>query len=866
MNFININHFTKSISKNNFIGWILLVSLFPLLIVTYWAYTISEHSLQKQVIINLTEIADRKADKIESFISNEKKTVGQIARGPFLYQTTEQLQKEKQISPNQILISYLKSLAEQQNYKNIFILTNDGKILFNLKQPETVGQLLDKTAFNNDEISHTYDQAKTLLQTEISKIIKINNFDTPQLYIASPIISNNVLAGVIVIQTSDTAINDVVNQYNGLGLSGETLVGIIDKGEILPMINLRHINTDKFNDIHSAGLLKAVEKAVQGESGEGLITDYRKKQVLAVWRNLPSLGWGMVVKQDADEVFAPVIQLKKQIFALFGITFIFVLIISYLISTRLQKAENTLNRLLGELKVANENAQEASRVKSEFLANMSHELRTPLNAIIGYSELLEEEASELQLKSFVEDLEKIHGAGKHLLSLINSVLDISKIEAGKMTVFLEDTNVKTLVQDVETLVKPLIATKNNRLTVNCDETELTIKTDVIKVRQCLLNLISNASKFTENGLITLNVKKFLKAKRPWIQFIVTDTGIGMTPEQVKKLFQAFTQADNSTTRKYGGTGLGLYLSKNFAIMLGGDITVTSELDKGSTFTFTLPIEANIDPQLVTQPQNFEHKTTGERGVILLIDDDQALHRQLEETLTESGFKLLHAYNGESGLKILEKEKVDAIILDVIMPGMDGWKCLSAIKSSPKLVHIPVIMSSIMGDKELGYSLGISDFLMKPVNPIVLTQSLSRHIGNKQIQNVLLVEDDANTRNMMGRTLRKSGLRVTEACNGIQALASLEHEIPAAILLDLMMPEMDGFEVVEKLRNNPKWKDIPVIVLSAKEITEQDRSRLEGGVLQILSKGDYKRDDLVKELTLKVNTTIKSPSNAPSGEK
>lgn len=637
----SIQYFKKSIIKNNFIGWILIVSLLPLLIITWLTYTISEHSLERQVIINLTEIANQKAEKIENFINNEKINIGQIARNPYLYQITQQLEKDSVHAPSKELFSYLLSLSEQQNYTNILILSNDDKILFNLKNQSDIGKYLKNSVVNNEAIARTYDQAKTLLETQISKIITLHDMKTPQLYIASPIINNNILAGVIVIQTSNSAITYVVNRYNGLGDTGETLVGIMNGDHIKPMVDLRYISADEFGRRNfgqpGSQMQHVFVKVVEGESGQGLIRDYRDRDVLAVWRNLPSLGWGMIVKQDASEVFSPIVVLKHEIIGLFIATFLFVLLISYFIAMRLQKAENALNRLLSELKIANEKALEASRVKSAFLANMSHELRTPLNAIIGYSELLQEEADEQKLPMFTEDLGRIQGAGKHLLHLINEVLDISKIEAGKMTVFREQVSVSALIQDIVTLIVPLVETKNNQLKLHCDNDVTIIETDATKLRQCLFNLIGNASKFTENGTINLTVKLTESDNRTWIHFIVSDTGIGMTSKQLDKLFEAFTQGDASTTRLYGGTGLGLYLSKNFAIMLGGDLSAESQLGVGSTFTLKLPLTASHDKP----------------AMIDTVSDSRTSHHQFNETLTG---------NGDKGFKILKNTSVDDMML------------------------------------------------------------------------------------------------------------------------------------------------------------------------------------------------------------
>jgi signal transduction histidine kinase/CheY-like chemotaxis protein len=500
-----------------------------------------------------------------------------------------------------------------------------------------------------------------------------------------------------------------------------------------------------------------------------------------------------------------------------------------------------------EARKAKATAEEANQAKSIFLANMSHELRTPMNAIIGYSEMLQEEAEDLEQEDFIPDLKKIHAAGKHLLALINDILDLSKIEAGRMEIYAETFEISSLVQEVVATIKPLIEKNANTLIVNCPGTLGTIHADLTKVRQSLLNLLSNASKFTEGGTITLTVDHYCDGDRDCISFQVTDTGIGMSPEQIGKLFQAFTQADASTTRKYGGTGLGLVISKKFCQMMGGDISVESELGQGSTFTIYLPTQVTQKPKSLVENKAKAQFSYCQINTILAIDDDPHIHDILERYFTKQGFRVIGATNGAEGIRLAREIQPEAITLDVIMPGMDGWSVLAALKADPEIAHIPVILMTMLDNKNLGYALGATDYLLKPIDRQSLTNVLQKYGLIPAASWVLVVEDEETTREMMRRQLEKEGWRVIEAENGRRALEMMEDYRPDLIVLDLMMPEMDGFELIEHLRQHPQWQSIPAIVTTAKELTPAERERLSGAVEKIFQKGSCDRQTFLSEI-------------------
>jgi signal transduction histidine kinase/CheY-like chemotaxis protein len=519
----------------------------------------------------------------------------------------------------------------------------------------------------------------------------------------------------------------------------------------------------------------------------------------------------------------------------------------------LLEERNKLDDALRELAIARDQALEASRAKSSFLANMSHELRTPLNAIIGYSELLQEEAEELEQDDFIPDLKKIHAAGRHLLDLINDILDLSKIEAGKMELYLETFEISALFQEVAGTIQPLVEKNKNILRISCPDDIGTMYSDMTKVRQTLFNLLSNACKFTEAGEISLSISRhkslpkglnLAKIQGDWLRYEVSDTGIGMTPEQLKRLFQEFSQADASTTRKYGGTGLGLAITRRFCLMMGGDAFVNSEEGKGSSFTLWLPAQTPEQALASEQPTEIGAEIASDADLngsntVLVIDDDPTVLDMMERYLSKEGFLVQKASGGEQGLTLAREIHPIAITLDVMMPHMDGWSVLAALKADPDLAEIPVIMLTLLDNRNLGFALGATDYLTKPIDRAKLTTILNKYRCGQPVCKVLIVEDDDPTRDILRRVLEDEGWSVSEAANGKFALQQLEADIPELILLDLMMPEMDGFQFVTALKKseNAQWRTIPVVVVTAKDLTDEDRLQLNGYVEKVIQKGD-----------------------------
>ncbi|MCI0456882.1 MAG: response regulator, partial [Gemmataceae bacterium] len=534
------------------------------------------------------------------------------------------------------------------------------------------------------------------------------------------------------------------------------------------------------------------------------------------------------------------------------------------------------NRKQAEAEIvrARDAAEAANRAKSQFLANMSHELRTPLTAVIGYSEILQEEVQEHQLDAMLSDLQQIHGQSRHLLTLINDMLDMTKIEAGKIKLELRPFDLATLVRDVSATVQPLLSRNGNALRVGGDPDLGTMTADVTRVKQCLLNLLSNAAKFTEQGTVTLSVTRAPVLGVDWVTFEVRDTGIGLTPEQQARLFEPFTQADESTTRKYGGTGLGLAITRALCRLMGGDVTVQSARGQGSTFTIRLPATVRSEgvgsresavgsrgpgagDAALPSPTPHSPLPTPSEGpaqpTILVVDDEPAARDLLQRLLTREGFRVVTADRGEECLELARQLRPQAITLDVMMPGMDGWAVLSALKNDPEVAGIPVIMLTIVDDRNLGYALGASDYLTKPLDRNRLVETIKRRCGTPARRVALVAEDDPATRDLLRRTLEKDGWAVAEAANGREALDCVSRQQPALVLLDLMMPEMDGFEFLVELRQHEQWRAIPVVVITAKDLSEEDRLFLNGSLLlsgcvkRILQKGSFSLDDLARQV-------------------
>lgn len=705
---------------------------------------------------------------------------------------------------------------------------------------------------------------------------------TPVMSIVEPITINKKVQYVLVAVIELKKIKEVVEELN-FGDFGQAY--LIDGNGVIITSNT-YIN-NFVNDTNNANNYSADSKAIQDlknkKTGAGLYKDFSGEKVFGAYKWLEPLNLGLIVEFNEDNAMYPIMNFMKLIGYLAIVVLFVGIIMSYLLSKRIIRPINSLilatkkiiagdyketikvktdseldilvnsfNKMQSiikdredelqkkneALKIKTMQAIEANRLKGNFLANMSHELRTPLNSIIGFTTRVIKKNGDVLPEVDMENLKIVKDESYHLLSLINTLLDYSKLEAGKMTIHYEEFILEELISEVSKMISCLIEGKNLEYKVawQCEESSV-IVSDRIKVKQILINLLSNACKYSERGTITLSIS--IKENNYIIN--VQDEGIGIDEENIDKIFDEFRQVDGSYVRKIGGTGLGLSITKRFVELLGGKISVKSTKDLGSTFTVKLPmkqIEKNYD---------FEGSEGLNTKKIICVDDDLNVQRLYKQYLNDHGYEVITLTGEEEVTKIIEDVNPDIVILDIMLPNMDGWEILSELKSNPKTKKIPIVMASVLNEKNLAFKMHADDYLVKPITQEELISSIVNFVPDKDNLDIIVADDDENYIKLVSQFLEEEGFSYRVAANGEETLELIKERKPNILLLDVMMPKKDGLEVMQEISKVKEWNDISIIIVTAKNLSIDENNFIKKSTNTIIEKSGKNIDEVIKNL-------------------